>query len=234
MKQLLQPSLWCLTLLLLTGSFLSATAEEELHEKSISVNHVRYVIKYTGEGANAQGKEAHVWHWESGVAKNLTIESSVSAEITYIDENQQERTKTISAPVKVIMGKAFTSWNGQDCPVTDITIPNTVIEINGTDTFGSSIKSITIGSSIKRIGQQVFDHNLEMITCYATTPPIIDGITFNNYSAKVYVPDNSVNDYKVHQVWGLFEDNIKGISTNKGYEKTGGSQANSKRMNSNH
>ena len=198
------------------------------------MNHVLYVIKYTGEGANAQGKEAHVWHWESDIAENLSIPSSVSTEITYKDENQQERTKTISAPVKVIMGGAFGNWNGQICPVTSITIPNTVIEIKGTNTFGSSIKSITIGSNITKIGQQVFDSNLEMIICYATTPPTIDGITFQNYSAKVYVPDNRVNDYKNHLIWGIFRGNIHGINEiknlNKSYEKTGGSQENSIKM----
>lgn len=212
MKQLLQPSLKALTMLLLTISFLSATAEE-LNDITVNVNHVKYIIMYTGKGANADGKEAHVWYWEPGIAENLSIESSVSAEITYEDENKHMQTKTISAPVKKIRGRAFT-WGGEPCPVKSITIPNTVIEIEGLNTFNNALTTITIGSNVKKIGQQAFYdcNNLKTIICYATTPPEIDGITFNNYNAKLYVPDNYVNDYKTHPIWKRFKDNIFGIS----------------------
>ncbi len=90
--------------------------------------------------------------------------------------------------------------------LTSITIPNSVTSI-GAWTFGccSSLTEITIPNSVTSIGGQAFGgcSSLQNIFCKPTTPPTGDYDMFYGIhsSAKIYVPEGSVNSYKTAQYW---------------------------------
>ena len=103
--------------------------------------------------------------------------------------------------------------------LTSINIPSNVTTI-GKYAFDvcSSLTSITLGHSVTTIGDSAFVkcNLLDTIYCYAANPPVVESNTFvnndetNNYEAKLYVPCESLEAYKAHEVWGQFA-NIKCI-----------------------
>lgn len=81
----------------------------------------------------------------------------------------------------------------------------------------SSLKNITIGSSVTGIGWDAFDDctDVTRITCFATTPPKLDSGIFNftndQYATiPLYVPGESITDYKERDYWKEFK-NIRAI-----------------------
>ena len=78
----------------------------------------------------------------------------------------------------------------------------------------STLKSITIGSSVTSIEEETFRNcsNLTSITCKAVTPPTCGSYTFYNVSAAipVNVPSTSISAYKTANYWSEFT-NIIGI-----------------------
>jgi len=113
---------------------------------------------------------------------------------------------TIPNSVTSIGGSAFSGCTG----LTSITIPNSVTSI-GDYAFNSctGLTSITIPNSVTSIGENAFYSctAIAEITCYATTVPETATYAFErvNKSAKLYVPKESVADYKAHPVWGQFD-----------------------------
>ena len=98
--------------------------------------------------------------------------------------------------------------------LTSINIPNSVTSIEKhAFYYCSSLASVTLGNSITNIEDSVFFmcNSLDTIYCYATIPPVVEN-TFvnndetNNYEAKLYVPCESLEAYKAHEVWGQFEN----------------------------
>ena len=125
---------------------------------------------------------------------------------------------TLGSSVTNIGDAAFSS-----CAFTSITIPNSVTTI-GDYAFNlcSSLTSITLGSSVTNIGDSAFVrcYSLDTIYCHAANPPMVESNTFinndetNNYEAKLYVPCESLADYKAHDVWSQFSE-IDCIKSNK-------------------
>ena len=113
---------------------------------------------------------------------------------------------TIPKGVMSIGNGAFSGCTG----LTSITIPNSVTSI-GDYAFNSctGLTSITIPNSVTSIGENAFYSctAIAEITCYATTVPETATYAFErvNKSAKLYVPKESVADYKAHPVWGQFD-----------------------------
>lgn len=122
--------------------------------------------------------------------------------------------------------------------LTSITIPNSVTSIgvdaflkcyylrsviigNGVTTIGNGafyecgLTSVIIGNSVTSIGKVAFEgcSGLTSITCEAINPPICDKNVFYfvNTSIPIYVPANSVTNYRNAAGWNVF-GNIQPIT----------------------
>lgn len=123
--------------------------------------------------------------------------------------------------------------------LTNITIPNSVTSIEMA-AFQScySLMNVTISDSVTTIGDFAFDScpfltsvtipknvasigvgafqsgNITSVYCKATTPPTINPAAFNQvntwYVLKIYVPMDSVDDYKGATYWSSYADAIVG------------------------
>ena len=91
----------------------------------------------------------------------------------------------------------------------------------GEEAFNScNLTSITINDSVTSIKANVFIHtyNLRGIYCNATTPPLIDGSTFNGTSKymKIYVPSASIEAYKTASGWNKYASYMVAYDFEKG------------------
>ena len=78
------------------------------------------------------------------------------------------------------------------------------------------MSSVTIGKSISKISTKVFAEckGLESVTCLAENVPITEKDAFENSyieHANLYVPENSIINYKSQEPWNQF-GTIKGAS----------------------
>lgn len=83
----------------------------------------------------------------------------------------------------------------------------------------SSLETITIPASVTRIDGQVFAGctNLKTVYVKATTPPSMSYWVFtdnehNNLDCKIYVPAESVEEYKKASNWSTYADQIEGYT----------------------
>ena len=99
--------------------------------------------------------------------------------------------------------------------LTNITIPKSVTQI-GDSAFAwcKNLTSVTIPQSVTQIGDYAFEccYNLTTIYCKAITPPTLDGDIFkySNNVSKIYVPKESVRDYKNDTNWSKYASSIVG------------------------
>lgn len=96
-----------------------------------------------------------------------------------------------------------------------LVIPEGVTNVNenmAADCTG--LTYIELPSTITSIGNFALQRcNAAKIVCKAVTPPTITEYTFRwNDTGVVYVPDESVNDYKAAQYWSVIADRIYPIS----------------------
>lgn len=99
--------------------------------------------------------------------------------------------------------------------LTSIEIPNSVIHIGYAFSSCTSLTTVIIGSSAESIWSSAFDNcnSLETIYCNAVVPPFVHDEAFYNVvlsSVSLYVPEESINDYKTADVWKEF--NIAGLT----------------------
>lgn len=121
--------------------------------------------------------------------------------------------KSIIIPESVtqIEDKAFCGCEN----LTNITIPQSVTQI-GDSAFAwcENLTSVTIPQSVTKIGDYAFGgcENLTTIYCKAITPPTLDGDIFKfiNNVSKIYVPKESVRDYKNDTNWSKYASSIVG------------------------
>ena len=143
---------------------------------------------------------------------NITIPQSV----TQIGDSAFARCEnltsiTIPESVTQIGDYAFSGCEN----LTSVTIPQSVTKIGkGVFESCSSLTSITIPKSVTQIGDYAFwwCYNLTTIYCKAITPPTLDGdiFKFSNNVSKIYVPKESVRDYKNDTNWSKYASSIVG------------------------
>ena len=112
-------------------------------------------------------------------------------------------------------------------------------ELSDNYTYGSFIKSVTIGNDVSLIGKSAFQDckdlkniiigssvkvleegafhgcsSIETIICYSQRPPTVNN-AFSNlpYSTIIYVPADYLNTYKMHDAWGLYDVRTLGATT---------------------
>ena len=106
--------------------------------------------------------------------------------------------------------------------LTSITIPDSVTSINqGAFQNCTNLTEVTIGSGAIKLGYASYSGctSLKTMTVKATNPPLIFKGTIPTTIQTIYVPANSVNDYKSHYEefddgyygWENFADKIKAI-----------------------
>ena len=83
-------------------------------------------------------------------------------------------------------------------------------------TCGENLETVVLGKGIKNIAGSAFswDTNVKEVYVTATTPPVVDGESLGNIdleTCKLYVPEESLNDYMEAAVWKDFL-NIEGSS----------------------
>ena len=94
-----------------------------------------------------------------------------------------------------------------------LTIPDAVTSIGDWAFYGcSSLSKVSFGEAVTSIGELIFHscNSLTNIICRSTTPATVTKNTFNGYSCDIYtqatlfVPNESLEAYRAHDVWGQF------------------------------
>ena len=202
--------------------------------------HADYMTKSEAEAVSSLGtvfRSASIVHFDelqyftgiSSVAKvfqtNSTLEYiTMPATLSEIGESacngcsNLKRLVILSGPTK-IRNSAFSGCTS----LTDISIGEGVTTIYGDSAFGgcTSLESATLPSTIASIGNMCFynDSNLSEVTILAATPPTLSYNPVGNRgfirgtksSIIVYVPADSVNDYKAAPYWSDIAAKIQPI-----------------------
>lgn len=95
--------------------------------------------------------------------------------------------------------------------LTEVVYPDSVYSIGIQQFYNNySVKSITIGSGCRMIGGNDGIFGCTSYTCKATTPPTLNGsLAFGEgVDYKIYVPSESVGDYKAANGWSKYADHI--------------------------
>ena len=127
-------------------------------------------------------------------------------------------TVSIGSGVTSISSEAFSGCSS----LASITIPDCVSTI-GSNAFNncSSLATVSIGRGITSIAQQAFCvcSSLVSVYCKAIVPPTLGGsIIFsasaflNSSGINIYVPCNSVNNYRSASYWSSYSSRISGVA----------------------
>ena len=108
------------------------------------------------------------------------------------------------------IGRSFVS----DCPlVQQIVLPEGVQTIG--EKLGNNCSSLTLidlPSTVTSVGQYSSSGNVTTFICRAITPPTLTRTITINGNGKIYVPDQSIADYKAASNWSTHSSKIVGIS----------------------
>ena len=95
--------------------------------------------------------------------------------------------------------------------LTTVILPNSITTIGERAFYYCSLTNLTLPNSLTSIGDRAFNNNntLNSITCLSTTPPTLGNYAFDNTNnCPIYVPVDSVNDYKT--AWSSYASRIAG------------------------
>ena len=118
---------------------------------------------------------------------------------------------TIGSGVTSIGSNAFSNCKS----LSSIDIPDSVISISdGAFENCTSLSSITIPNSVTRIGLYAFNNctKLTSITVNAVTPPKLGSNAFHASNCPIYVPADSLNDYKIATGWSTYASRIRPLN----------------------
>lgn len=109
-----------------------------------------------------------------------------------------------------ITGKGALSENYTYAPFFEaVTIGNEVTQIGQGAFYGCErLRQIIIGSSVKVLEEGAFFDcpSIETITCYSQRPPTVNNAFRDlDYGTIVYVPSNYIENYLMHDAWGLYD-----------------------------
>ena len=156
-----------------------------------------------------------------------SINGFVEGTSVYKDENKTEllavsssrsRYKLLNS-VKTIAANAFASSLSQ---LTSVTLGQ--VETIGDEAFvDCHVTSFILPATVEEIGKYAFRCRdiVKSFVCEAATPPICGFQPFKLYSAsktthRIYVPAQSLDDYKVATVWKDYKDSIFAITAETG------------------
>ena len=110
-----------------------------------------------------------------------------------------------------------------NCGLKSILIPDSVTTIGAGAFLSCSLVDVTLGANITSIGARAFFgcYSLENVYCKAVNPPTIDSEVFYEYNGSkptcilyglkaIYVPSESVDNYKSANGWRAYKDLIVG------------------------
>ena len=154
-------------------------------------------------------KEAPAWtsHFEKdGIYYNI-MGGPNTVWVTYKDENYNSYSGEVTIPSTVTYG-------GETYTVKAID--------NRTFRNCTGLTKVTIPATVNNIGYTAFDNcpSLQTIVCQATTPPRAFESSFSSYSATLYVPRGSVENYADAPYWSNFT-NILELGGNQVFEYNG-------------
>ena len=164
----------------------------------------------------------------SGLTGDLVIPNSVTSIGSSAFRNCSGLTGSLTIPNSVTsMGEyAFSGCSGF---TGNLTIPNSVTIIDYSAFSGCSglTGTLTIPNSVTSIGQSAFMNcsGLSDVMLLGTTPPTLLGnYTFNGSVCPIYVPYESLNDYKTAANWSSYQSRIFPMTytTIAGYNEGGG------------
>ena len=100
--------------------------------------------------------------------------------------------------------------------VEELIIPSDITEIKKVAFYGcTSLQSVILHENIASIAKMAFNScpKLTTVYCKSTTPPTLDSTdVFSSTIKKIYVPLDSVEDYKSAQNWESFAKKIEGYN----------------------
>ena len=164
-----------------------------------------------GDSVTTIGEDAF---YECCSLRSITIPDSVTTIEAHTFHGCSNLTSvTIGDGVTAIGGLAFCGCSN----LTSVSIGDSVTTI-GYSAFWvcSSLTSVTIPDSVTTIGDRAFDgcSSLTSIYCKPTTPPTGDSFMFSNNASDrmIYVPMESVSEYKSARYWDDYADAIVGYN----------------------
>ena len=101
--------------------------------------------------------------------------------------------------------------------MTNITIPDSVASIgDGAFYDNTALTSVTIGKGVTSIGKRAFYGctSLTDVYCMPLIPPAASSYMFDSNASmrKIYVPADSVDEYREASYWSGYADSIEGYT----------------------
>lgn len=91
---------------------------------------------------------------------------------------------------------------------TSIVIPDSVTELANNAFYYCKAKTITVGSSVVKIGNSCFDGGANNVIMRPTTPPSIGSLCFSTSNLQITVPEGCAEVYKNAEGWSTYADYI--------------------------
>ena len=153
----------------------------------------------TGMFTNSGIKSVQVPAWMTSVPNDFLISCKKLETVTFAQNSQVTS-----------IGNNFVS----NCPlVQQIVLPEGVQTIG--EKLGDNCQALTLidlPSTVTSVGRYCGSGNVTTFICRAITPPTLTGGIAINRNGKIYVPDQSIADYKAASNWSNHSSKIVGIS----------------------